>query len=70
MGLIAADDMSEREQALLWEFTRDVTDASYRAGYITRRWNPTDAVCLRLRGYHLAGLTPDEAAEGLFGVKH
>ena len=70
MGLIAADDMSDREQAILWEFTRDVTDASYRAGYITRRWNPSDAVCLRLRGYQQAGLTPDEAADGLFATHH
>ena len=70
MGLIAADDMSAREQAMLYEFTRDAADAAFRAGYITRAWHPTDAVCLRLRGYHQAGLTPNEAAEAIFVRMH
>ncbi|MET3232266.1 UNVERIFIED_ORG: hypothetical protein ABIC54_004471 [Burkholderia sp. 1263] len=70
MGLIAADDMSQREQAILFEFTRDVADAAFRAGYLMKAWQPNDAMCLRLRGYHQAGLSPDEAADGLFAVHH
>lgn len=70
IGLIAADDMSDVEQAMLYEFARDTTHAAYRAQYVTTAWSPSDAMCERLRGYHQAGLTPDEAAEGLFGVHH
>ena len=70
MGLIAADDMSEREQAILYEWTRSATDSAFHAGYITRGWAPSDATCQRLRGYHQAGLSPDEAAQALFAVRH
>jgi hypothetical protein len=70
MGLIAADDMSDREQALLYEWTRSVADSALHSGYVTGRWNMTDDVCLRLRGYHQAGLSPSEAADALFSTRH
>jgi hypothetical protein len=70
IGLMAADDMSDREQAILYEWTRSATDSAFHAGYITRSWSPSDAVCNRLRGYFEAGLSPDEAAEALFAVRH
>lgn len=70
IGLIAADDMSEIEQAMLFEWTRDTTDAAFRAEYVTRAWSPSDAMLIRLRGYHHAGLTPDEAAQALFATRH
>jgi hypothetical protein len=70
MGLIAADDMSEREQAILFEWTRSTVDSAFRAEYVVRGWAPSDATCQRLRGYHQAGLSPDEAAEALFSTRH
>jgi hypothetical protein len=70
MGLIAADDMSLREQARLYEFTKSVTTLAFHTGYITQRWSPSDATLCRLRGYYEAGLTADEAADGLFAVHH
>jgi len=70
IGLISTDDMTEREQAILYEWTRDTADAAFRAEYVARGWAPSDATCQRLRGYHQAGLTPDEAAEALFAVRH
>ena len=70
MGLIAADDMTDREQARLYEFTKDVTTLAFHTGYITNRWSPNDAALSRLRGYYEAGLTPDEAAQGLFATHH
>jgi hypothetical protein len=70
MGLLVADDMSEVEQAILFEWTRSVADSALHSGYVTSRWSMTDDVCLRLRGYHQAGLSPSEAAECLFAVKH
>jgi hypothetical protein len=70
IGLIAADDMSDREQAILFEWTRDAANAAFRAEYVARGWAPSDATCQRLRGYHQAGLSPDEAAEALFARRH
>ena len=48
MGLIAADDMTDREQARLYEFTKDVTTLAFHTGYITNRWSPNDAALSRL----------------------
>lgn len=70
MGLISPDDMSEREQAILYEWARSTTDSAFHAGYITRAWQPNDATLFRMRGYHEVGLSPDEAAEALFAVRH
>lgn len=70
MGLIAADDMTDREQAMLFEWTRSTVDSAFDAGYITRRWEPSDTTLCRLRGYHEVGLSPSEAAEALFATRH
>lgn len=70
MGLIAADDMTAREQAILYEWARSTTDSAFHAGYITRAWQPNDATLFRMRGYFEAGLSPDEAAAGLFETHH
>lgn len=64
------DDMSEREQAILSEWTRSVYDAALHAEYIASRWRPSDGAILRLNGYFGAGLTPAEAADALFSTHH
>ncbi|HEX7911772.1 MAG TPA: hypothetical protein VF534_27275 [Paraburkholderia sp.] len=70
MGLIAADDMTEAQQAMLYEWTRSTVDSAFAAGHITQRWSPSDKNLATLRGYFDVGLTPEEAADALFAVKH
>jgi len=70
MALVVADDMSTRETDMLFEFTRSVTTLAFHVGYIENRWSPDDATIRRLRGYFQAGLTPGEAAAGLFATHH
>jgi hypothetical protein len=66
----ALDDMSEREQAMLSEWTRVVIDEALAAGFIEMPWRPKADVYDRLTGYYSAGLTPAEAAQGCFTVHH
>lgn len=62
--------MSDVERAMLYEFAYDTTHAALRAAYVTSGWSPSDATLSRLRGYFEAGLSPDEAAAGLFETHH
>jgi hypothetical protein len=64
------DDMAEREQAMLQEWTRSCLDAAVYAGLVTPPWRPAEHVYGQLYGYYTAGLTPAEGAEALFARRH
>lgn len=64
------DDLSEREQAILFEWTRSVLDAAVYAGLIVPPWRPTEHVYSLLHGYFGLGFTPEEGAEALFARRH
>jgi hypothetical protein len=64
------DDASEREQAMLQEWTRSCLDAAVYAGLVTPPWRPAEHVYSTLHGYFIAGMTPAEGAEALFAVRH
>jgi hypothetical protein len=64
------DDLSEREQQMLFEWTRSAIDAALYAGLVTPPWRPTEHAYSTLHGYYSAGLTPGEAAQAMFGVRH
>lgn len=63
------NDMTQAEQAMLSEWTRDAFHAAVHAGYVVAPWRPTDDACRVLRGYHTAGLTPAEAAQAFFSTR-
>lgn len=64
------NDQSEREMAMLEEWTRSAMDAAVYAGLVTPPWRPSENAYSSLHGYYLAGLTPADAAEALFAVRH
>lgn len=64
------DGMTEAEQAMLFEWTRSAIDAAVYVGLIVSPWRPTERTYSVLHGYHAAGLTPDEAAQAMFGIHH
>lgn len=63
------NDMTDCEQAIQSEWTRDVFDAAVRAGYISPPWKPSDGALEMLRGYYVSGLTPEEGAQALFATR-
>lgn len=62
--------MTPAEVAELQEWGRDTTYAAHAAGYVSSDWQPSDDVYRRLHGYFLAGLTPQDAADGIFAQHH
>ncbi|WGS53562.1 hypothetical protein LFL96_21115 [Paraburkholderia sp. D15] len=64
------DDLSESQRAMLFEWTRSAIDAAAYAGLIVPPWRPTEHAYGVLHGYYTAGLTPDEAAQAMFGTHH
>lgn len=63
-------DLSETERAKLTEWTLVAFDEVILAGYVTPPWRPSDAMCDRMAGYYRVGLTPAEAAQAAFSVRH
>lgn len=63
------NDLSERDAAILSEWTRDAYDAAVHAGFVTPPWRPSPAMREALVGYFEAGLTPGEAAMALFATR-
>lgn len=61
--------MSERDQAIIAEWTLDTFDAAVHAVLVTPPWRPTDHAYGVLRGYREAGLTPAEAAQAFFSTR-
>lgn len=64
------EDMSEAEQAMLFEWTQTTVDEAIVAGLIVPPWRPTAGQHEMLHGYYISGLTPPEAALAAFGVRH
>jgi hypothetical protein len=64
------DDMSESERAMLFEWTRTTVDEAVVAGLVIPPWRPTAGVHEMLHGYYISGLSPAEAAQAAFGVRH
>lgn len=64
------DDMTDAEQAMLFEWTRSAIDAALHGGYIASPWRPSAGAYEQLAGYYASGLTPEEAAQAMFGVHH
>jgi hypothetical protein len=62
--------MSDRDQAMLFEWTRSVIDAVVYSGHITPPWRPTEHVYSLLHGYFGMGMTPTEGAEAMFAPRH
>lgn len=63
------DDLSDREQQMLAEWTRSAIDAALHAGLVTLPWRPSEQVHAALAGYYAAGLSPTEGAEALFATR-
>ena len=64
------NDQSNREAQMIAEWTRSALDAAVYAGFVALPWRPAEYVYGILHGYYLAGLTPVDAAEALFAVRH
>jgi hypothetical protein len=62
--------VSDAEREKLTSWTMVAFDEAVRAGYIVPPWRASDAMCERMTGYYEAGLTPAEAAEAAFSVRH
>ncbi|MFT0167498.1 hypothetical protein ACLKMY_00520 [Paraburkholderia mimosarum] len=63
------NDLSDVEQAKLFEWSRDAFDAAVAAGFVKPPWRPSPAMRESLAGYYSAGLTPAEGAEALFATR-
>jgi hypothetical protein len=63
-------DMSERDQAMLHEWTRSACDAALHAGLVESPWRPSERVIGVLQSYYVIGMTPAEGAEALFATRH
>lgn len=64
------DDQSERERAMMEEWTRSAMDAAVYAGLIQPPWRPGEHVYSALHGYFSLGMTPAQGAEALFATRH
>lgn len=64
------NDLPESERAKLTEWVLVAFDEAVRAGYVTPPWRPSDAMYDRMAGYYRVGLTPWEAAQAAFAVRH
>jgi hypothetical protein len=63
------NDLSDREQQMIAEWTRSTIDAAVYAGLIQLPWRPAEHVYGQLHGYYTAGLTHAEGAEVLFATR-
>lgn len=63
------NDLSDSEQAMLAEWSRDAFDAAVAAGFIVPPWRPSPAMREALAGYYEAGLSPAQGAEALFATR-
>jgi hypothetical protein len=64
------DNLTEAEQAALTEWTRVAFDEAVVAGYIVPPWRPTLQAYEQMHGYYVSGLTPAEAAQAMFAIRH
>jgi hypothetical protein len=64
------NDLSDREQAILAEWTRSAFDCAVAEGWIVPPWRPSEEMYPRMHEYCRAGLTPSEGAQALFGTWH
>lgn len=64
------ETLSEAERAKLVEWTRTAVDEIVRGEFVSLPWVPPDALYVVLHGYYCAGLSPAEAAEAVFAVRH
>ncbi|MBB5547520.1 hypothetical protein [Paraburkholderia fungorum] len=63
-------DMTEAEQAMLYEWSRTTIDEAIAANLVSMPFRPTAAFYDQIAGYYRVGLTPVEAAQAAFGVHH
>jgi hypothetical protein len=63
-------DMTESEQAILSEFSRDVFDAAVRSGHVIPPWKPSREAYTMLHEYLIFGFSASQTAEALFAVRH
>jgi hypothetical protein len=64
------NDLSDREQQIIAEWTRDCVNAAVYAGFVQLPWRPTERIVGALHSYYAAGMTPAEGAEALFARRH
>ncbi|CAE6811582.1 hypothetical protein R69746_05645 [Paraburkholderia aspalathi] len=64
------DDMTEAEQAMLYEWSRTAIDEALAANLVSMPFRPSAGFYDMLAGYYASGLTPAEAAQAAFGVHH
>jgi len=62
--------MTEREQEELMFWTNATINSAAHAGLLQLPYCPTEHAYTTLHGYQIAGLTPDDAAQAYFGVRH
>jgi hypothetical protein len=67
---IDMDDMTEAEQAMLYEWSRTAIDEALAVNLVSMPFRPTAGFYDMLAGYYASGLTPAEAAQAAFGVHH
>jgi hypothetical protein len=64
------DDMTEAEQAMLFEFGRSTFDAAVAAGYLIPPWNASREAYVAVHEYLLFGFSPAQTAEAMFATRH
>lgn len=62
-------DMSEAEQAMLFEFGRDVFNAAVSAGYLTPPWEMSHDGYLAMHELLIFGFSPAQTAEAMFATR-
>jgi hypothetical protein len=67
---LAMDDMTAAEQAMLFEFGRDVFNAAVLAGYVAPPWKPSRDAYVAMHELFLFRFSPAQAAEAMFAVRH
>jgi hypothetical protein len=64
------NDLSDREQAILAEWTRSAFDCAVAEGWVVPPWRPSEAMYSRMVGYFQIGMTPAEGTQAAFSTYH
>jgi hypothetical protein len=63
-------DMTEAEQAMLYEFGRDVFNAAVSAGYVSPPWQLSHDGYVAMHELLIFGFSPAQTAEAMFAPRH
>lgn len=62
--------MTEAEQAMLYEFGRDVFNAAVSAGYLEPPWHLSHDGYVAMHEFLIFGFSPAQTAEAMFAPRH